>query len=275
MLPIGLSSTRKKVLSPELFAAYQKAGITHMEICPQRGEYDTLDFAAIARWAGETGITLWSFHLPFSHPKDLDISSMDEQLRANTLAYHFGFMERAAAIGVKTFVVHPSSEPVPNETRAQQLQNSRQSLRQLVEKADSLGVVVAVEDLPRSCLGHNTAEIAELLTAHDHLRVCFDVNHLLLDSHETFLNAVGEKIATVHISDYDFIDERHWLPGEGKADWDKIYHGLLSVGYTGPWLYEIGFECPSTIFRPRDLTCEDFARNAREIFEGTTLTIVR
>lgn len=275
MLPIGLSSTRKKVLSPELFRAYHEAGITHMEICPQREEYDSLDFAAISRWAKETDTTLWSFHLPFSHPDDLDISSVNEDLRKKTLQYHFGFLEKAAAIGVKTFVIHPSSEPVGDETRKQQLENSKDSLRQLVNFGDRLGVTVAVEDLPRSCLGHNTEEIAELLTAHEHLRVCFDVNHLLLDSHEKFLHAVGNKIATVHISDYDYVDERHWLPGEGKTDWNKLYHGLLEVGYQGPWLYEIGFDCPATLTRSRPLTCEDFARNAKEIFGGKPLTVVK
>ena len=83
-----------------------------------------------------------------------------------------------------------------------------------------------------------------------------------------FVRAVGKKIVTTHVSDYDFVDEKHWLPGEGKVDWQALVQALKDVGYNGPWLYEIGFECPNTLWRERDLTCEDFANNAAEIFEN-------
>ncbi len=76
-----------------------------------------------------------------------------------------------------------------------------------------------------------------------------------------------------HVSDYDYIDERHWLPGEGDIPWYDLYNALLEIGYTGAWMYEIGPKCPNTILRDRDLTCADFARNAKEIFEGKPLTV--
>ena len=79
---------------------------------------------------------------------------------------------------------------------------------------------------------------------------------------------MGDKIITTHISDYDFVDEKHWLPGEGKINWQELYKALLDIGYKGPWLYELGFKAPNTISRERDLTCEDFANNAKEIFDG-------
>ena len=65
----------------------------------------------------------------------------------------------------------------------------------------------------------------------------------------------------------------HWLPGEGDIPWSELYKALLDVGYTGAWMYEIGPKCPNTILRDRDLTCADFARNAKEIFEGKPLTV--
>ena len=73
--------------------------------------------------------------------------------------------------------------------------------------------------------------------------------------------------------DYDYIDERHWLPGEGDIPWYDLYKTLLEVGYTGAWMYEISPKCPKTILRDRDLTCADFARNANEIFTGKPLTV--
>ena len=72
---------------------------------------------------------------------------------------------------------------------------------------------------------------------------------------------VGDKIITLHVSDYDFMNERHWLPGEGQNDWQKIIKSLKEVGYTGVWMYEIRFTCPNTILRDRDLSCDDFVKN--------------
>ena len=88
-----------------------------------------------------------------------------------------------------------------------------------------------------------------------------------------FIRHFGEKIITMHVSDFDHIKERHWLPGEGKNDWQKILRSLIDVGYNGVWLYEIRFTCPNTIIRERDLNCEDFIRNAEEIFGNKKLTV--
>ena len=149
---------------------------------------------------------------------------------------------------------------------------AKKSLYALAEVAKTYGDVVVVENLPRTCLGKNSAEIKELISAHSSLRVCFDTNHLLCEDAVDFIRNIGDKIVTTHISDFDFYNERHWLPGEGKLDWQAILRALKEIGYQGPWLYEIGFACPKTIYRDRDLTCEDFARNAKELFNNTAIT---
>ena len=144
---------------------------------------------------------------------------------------------------------------------------------ELLEIAKANGSVIAVEDLPRTCLGNNAAEIAELISVHPDLRVCFDTNHLLTEDAADFIRTIGKKIITTHISDYDFINERHWLPGEGQLDWQRILQAFNDINYDGVWLYELGFACPKTLIRERDLTCGDFARNAKEIFENSKITI--
>ena len=52
-----------------------------------------------------------------------------------------------------------------------------------------------------------------------------------------------------------------------------LYNALQEIGYDGVWMYEISPKCPKTIIRDRDLTCADFARNAKEIFERKPLTV--
>ena len=171
-------------------------------------------------------------------------------------------IKNALPLGVKIFVIHPSGEPIADEQRQIRLDCAKQSLRKLGAFAEENGVTIAVEDLPRTCLGRNSAEILDLVSIHPNLRVCFDTNHLLGEGLEDFIKNVGDKIITTHVSDYDFIDERHWLPLEGKIDWQNVIATLKNVGYNGPWLYEIGFK-----YRDRVLTTQDFSDNANKLFE--------
>ena len=68
----------------------------------------------------------------------------------------------------------------------------------------------------------------------------FDVNHLLWESHADFIANAGSRIITTHISDYDFVDERHFVPGDGKIDWKDFYARMEAAGYQGPYLFELG-----------------------------------
>jgi signal peptidase I len=52
-------------------------------------------------------------------------------------------------------------------------------------------------------------------------------------------NVVVHRVVTTHVSDYDFIDERHLFPGEGKNNWQEILTALENAGYEGTWNYEI------------------------------------
>lgn len=258
----------------ELFAAYQESGIELMEISigNTREIHDALPLADVKAWSEEFGIALWSYHLPFGH---YNIAHPTEERRRETLALYDEIIKRAREIGVRHFVVHPSAEPNPPETRAERICFCQESLVHLAKTARENDAVIAVEDLPRTCLGNCSEELLELVGVDADLRVCFDTNHLLGEDIVTFIRNVGKRIVTTHVSDYDFIDERHWLPGEGKIDWQKVYRALCEIGYDGPWLYEVGFGTPvKTMTRPRDLVCADYVRNAHEIFEGKSPTAI-
>lgn len=273
---IGLS-VRAELINEELMAEYQKAGISHMEILlPASGwSMDETFCKNMKKWAETYDVCLWSCHLPFAGPAELDISSPEESIRQKTVQWHARIIKEAATMmGIRLFVVHPSTEPIIDEERKLHMEQAKTSLKYLAQEAAKYEAVIAVEDLPRTCLGKCAGEMLELLSADSRLRVCFDTNHLLDEKHQYFISKLADQIVTTHISDYDFVNERHWLPGEGKIDWQELYNSLKNFNYAGPWLYEINFECPKTILRDRDLTCEDFARNAHEIFEYLPFTIL-
>ncbi len=88
------------------------------------------------------------------------------------------------------------------------------------------------------------------------------------------MDKLRDKIITTHISDYDFIDEKHWLPGEGKVDWEAMISKFEEIGYKGVWMYEVGLKCPRTLERERELTFDDFYRNVNEIFSRKPITVL-
>lgn len=270
MFTIGLSSCSKE-LNEALFASFKEAGITHMELSLHAEELSELDFQAVRDLADRYGITLWTMHLPFSPFYFLDPS--DREKADVTPEYFRWCIRKGVQIGIRRFVVHPSAEPIDEADRPARMQCAKKTLAVLADFALQYDAVIAVENLPRTCLGRDSKDILELLSAHEALRVCYDTNHLLSEDAVSFIEAVGDKIITTHVSDYDFLNERHWLPGEGKVNWQEILLSLQKVGYTGPWLYELGFEAPNTLIRERDLTCADFAKNAQELFAGKQPTV--
>lgn len=269
MYNIGLSTPCAHV-TDEVFAAYRAAGITVAEISDNIDGYAHLDYANLREIAEKHGITLHSMHLPFSPFTEIDVSN--PALADRTVEYYRGLMENGTGAGVRIFVLHPSGEPI-REQRELRMKTAKNSLARLADIADALGAVIAVENLPRTCLGRSSAEIAELLSAHSSLRACFDTNHLLEENTFDFMRNIGGKIITTHISDYDFVNERHWLPGEGKVDWQGVIAVLSEIGYSGPWVYELGLACPKTILRDRDLAYDDFVLNASELFAGKEPTV--
>ncbi len=270
-MKIGLSSCGK-IVDEALFAAYAQAGVEAIEISVGRERVlEGVGLSEVARLARKYGVDLWSYHLPFP---EYNLATRDEDRRLAYVRRQSEHIRMAADMGICHYVVHPSTEPIPDEIRAVRMEQSKKSLAALTEVAGVVGGVLCVENLPRTCLGKNSDEVLELLSSHPDLRVCFDTNHLLCEDPIRFIERVGNKIATTHVSDYDLIDERHWLPGEGAMDWKEIYNALCRVGYNGAWLYELGFGNTKRITRERNLTCADFSRNAREIFEGKSLTVV-
>lgn len=235
---------------------------------------DGVDYTALEKRLQNNGIELWSYHIPFAPFDKMDISSTDKTLRRRSVEFCCEKIEQFSQIGAKRFVIHPSGEPIDESARAERLKCASESLAIIAQAAKRLcDGVVCVEDLPRTCLGRDSDDILALISADENLRVCFDTNHLLKENNLDFIRKVGKKIVTTHVSDYDFVDEKHWLPGEGKNDWRAIFDALNEVGYDGAWLYELGFGKPDKIItRDRALTCEDFVRNAHEIFERKPIT---
>ena len=258
----ALSVGEKRLIEKNGFEEMKNAGIKAIEL--SFGDYTDFDYKAVKNLSRDFGIDIWSLHLPFMPFEDIDISFTDTKKREKTVKMLSDIIEKASDVGIDKFVIHASGEPVLPGDRSERLKCGMDSLFVLSEFAKGTNSVIAVENLPRTCLGNRSDEINLLTSVNDNLKVCFDTNHLFGENHSEFVKNLKKDIITVHISDYDFVGERHWLPKVGKVDWQEVIGLLNGVGYNGPWLYEVSF-LQRTNDGEKHLSLSDFAENYREL----------
>ena len=256
----GMSTSAFGYLDETVFRAYAESNIRVMEISLSEIQTDSLNWKALPVLSESHGVEIRSLHLPFYPFEHNNLASFDANVRKMTIDAHLERIRHMSEAGIRIAVVHPSGEPNSPEGRREQLKICQDSLASLAEAASTYGVSVAVEDLPRTCLGNCSSEILFLTESHPNLCVCFDTNHLLTETNHSFISAVGGRIKTIHVSDYDMADEKHWLPYEGKTDWVELVTDLENAGYDGPFLYEVPMKCPRTLNR-RDLVPGDYYAN--------------
>jgi sugar phosphate isomerase/epimerase len=171
-----------------------------------------------------------------------DISALDERAHQQALAAMDASIDLATQLDVPIIVMHASGEPIAPAERQQRLERARAALAEIGQRCQKVGKRVAVELLPRTCLGNTVEELLGLLDPldSDTFGVCLDTNHLM-DRHKDLARTVrqlGEKLFTLHLSDYDGIDEKHEFPGKGVLDWGSFMQALRDIDYRGPFNYE-------------------------------------
>ena len=194
----------------------------------------------VNRWTGGGDLTVKSVHALFG--AEYDLSSPAADIRGGAVEAVRDALWLASSLGARIIVVHPSTEPIAAEDRPRRMRYAAEALEELEGGCRETGVKIAVELLPRTCLGNTVEELLELISGRDRnlFGVCLDTNHLM-DRPETLAAVVrelGEDLTTLHISDYDGVDEKHLLPGKGVLDWAEFMRALAGIGYTGPFDYE-------------------------------------
>jgi sugar phosphate isomerase/epimerase len=192
----------------------------------------------------EAGVEPRTVHANFGN--QFDISSPDESTRASALSAVEAALELAVNIGAGIIVVHPSAEPIDKDERLIRLKQAQKSIEAIARRVSEAGCSFALELLPRTCLGSTTSELLRLLenVEQEAAGVCLDTNHLMngFRSLPEVVRTLGPRLVTLHCSDYDGVDEKHWPPLRGVIDWSAFLSALHEVGYSGPLHYEADLE---------------------------------
>ena len=180
-----------------------------------------------------TGLYFNAIHIPYGD--QWDISRKDEAERQVSMENIRKLVEITKEFSPFTYILHSSFEPIMDEDRDVKLAALIKSVKEL----RSLGVTIAIENLPRTCLMNTATEILSVIEAVGGMPICIDVNHFLRDITHKAVAAISKYAIATHISDHDYVNERHWLPEKGKIDFMQTIAALERAGYQGSFTYEL------------------------------------
>jgi len=187
-----------------------------------------------------------SVHAPI---EGVDLATQSPDIKKQSIELLTKTLEYCRAIECPIMVMHPNhsdSLPLGRETMKK---NSIGAIREVVKKAEELGVKVAIEnviDKEGERFGSRTADLREIIENVDssYLGICLDTGHanLLISSDASIREEIlcaGEYLWTLHIHDNDGEKDCHWPPGDGNIDWSQVVKSLREVSYKGVFMMEI------------------------------------
>lgn len=194
----------------------------------------------------EAGLFIENIHTPVQYQNNLWLDNQDGV--ALTQCY-LQCVDDCAEMGIATMVLHLPDEDHPyNELRLDRI-------KRIVEKAERLGVNVALENL------WNVTNLSYVLEQVDSLRVgfCYDCcHHNNYNSDDDLLSMFGSRLKALHLHDNGGSYAQHRLPFDGTIDWSATMKKIVATGYTGATAIE------AMNWDYKDLSAEEFLHEAFE-----------
>jgi sugar phosphate isomerase/epimerase len=163
-----------------------------------------------------------TIHAPFM---DLNPGSFERLLREATLHRFDQVLDAAQVLRPEVMVFHPGFDRWRyGEATELWLSHSVVAWQGVLARAREIGTVIAVENI----FEEEPATLKALFEKLDDplLRHCFDVGHWNLFKKvgmEQWFEALGDRIAEVHIHDNCGTRDDHAPPGEGAIDFDLFF----------------------------------------------------
>ncbi|MDD3155358.1 MAG: sugar phosphate isomerase/epimerase [Victivallaceae bacterium] len=254
-LGMGVSATSlNPVLLLEFVAQLEDSRFSTFELAPSLflTDYDHAVRDALRALCRKTGKRCISYHLPYSYYDD--VSSPDESIRLRAMSRVRALFREAVFFDAEIMVLHPSTEPVDQRLRDTHLAQLRKSMRELEPDLRAGNLRLALEFLPRQCMGNTLSNMRRMLDGFPEIfGCCLDVNHLMGQYQEIpdIIRTLDSRLLTTHLSDYDGKDERHWLPspGKGVVPWPQVLEALRFIRYQGPFNLEV--HCDTALSYPQ------------------------
>ncbi len=185
----------------------------------------------ILRMQKRGAVRAGSLHLPFG--RTINLAADNEDMRSSSVAGAIEYINIFRELEIRNITVHCSNESPQNADRSSYLQAMRRSCEDLLPLLQKLNASLNLELLPRICIGNTVEELLEITRDFplENIGICLDVNHGMDRGEQIpdMIKTCGSRLKTLHISDYDNIDECHWNVGEGMLDWVAIRQTVAAV----------------------------------------------
>ncbi|ABB30313.1 Xylose isomerase domain protein TIM barrel [Geobacter metallireducens RCH3] len=225
MLAANLPAIISRRINPEIFFS----GDTLDTLVPE-------EVGAIAGQLAEAGLRC-TFHGAFI---DLNPGSVERLIREATM-HRFGqVLDAAQILKPDVIVFHPGYDKWRyGESQDKWLAHSIVAWRQVLERTDSLGTTIAVENI----FEEEPSTLKALFEAIDHprLRHCFDVGHWNLFhtvGMEEWFAELGSFVAEAHIHDNFGKRDDHLPLGEAAIDFDLFFSLMERYAPGAAWTIE-------------------------------------
>jgi fructoselysine 3-epimerase len=145
----------------------------------------------------------------------------------------FKALDFARAVGAKNISITSGRMlgGMPPDAAAKQF---AESIRPILDRADSLGIDVGIECEPGLFLEY-VAELRDWIDRLHHPRfgANLDVGHsqVIGESVPESVRLLSGKIWNLHVEDIPGRKHYHLIPGEGTMDWDGLKKALVEIGY--------------------------------------------
>ena len=227
----------------EIHRICQSAGLAGIEGARELFPTETeAELEAIGARYRAAGLQIDSFHLPFEGGDDL--ASFYETTRQQAVEKIRYWMERAALLGARIGVQHPSTSRFNTETEGldRYMRQLGKSLEVLLPAAEKLGFTIALENMlpgeDGARLGSRPEHLARFSAefGHPHLGFCLDTGHALVagggpEGADEFFEVMGPRMVAFHLADNAGDRDSHLAPGRGLVDWTRFFQRAREMGY--------------------------------------------
>lgn len=172
---------------------------------------------------------------------DVLFTSRDSVIRERSRELVLQSFRIAGRLGVRGVVFHTGLLPGLIRTDSYTepwLREAEIFWRQMAQENPEVEIFMenTFEDSPEVLI-----RLKESLSDCDNFRLCLDYGHACLTSTpiENWVEQMAPYIGHMHMNDNDLIADRHWVPGDGKIDWNRCVALLQKYGIDSPALLEL------------------------------------
>ena len=225
---------------------------------------------AMGRAAQKAGIKIHSV-MNMDHWK-YPLSSADPEVVNKSLEGARTSLHNAHLWGAETVLIVPGVVDAKT-SYGDAYTRSQESIRKLLPLAESLRVIVAVEEVWNKFL-LSPLEFAKYVDSFQSpwLKAYFDVGNVVLYGYpQDWIRTLGPRIVKLHFKDFTFRRDpatkknvADWVQlGDGDIDWAAIYSALSDIGYKGTGTVELNNGDPAYL--------KEVCRRFKSILAGETV----